>query len=66
LIKGYIDEEKDKKKKTKLQFLADEIMLAFLYPRLDAAVSTTINHLLKGPFCIHPKSRKIYFLIIKS
>ena len=47
-----VDELKSAKKET----LIDEIQLQFSYPRLDVNVTRGVNHLLKSPLCIHPKT----------
>ena len=39
-----------------LQSLAAEMRLQYSYPRLDVNVTKGINHLLKSPLCIHPKT----------
>lgn len=43
----------------KWMYLKEAIILHFVYPRLDLAVTKRRDHLLKGPFCIHPKTGKI-------
>lgn len=43
----------------RMKNIVEEVQLAFLYPRLDINVTKGLNHLLKAPFCVHPKTGKI-------
>lgn len=55
---SYVKSKPWNKRRTSEHILS-EIMLQFAYPRLDIAVSKGMNHLLKAPFCIHPKTGRV-------
>ncbi|KAI0034671.1 prim-pol domain-containing protein [Vararia minispora EC-137] len=59
-IKGKTkDLEKGSPERDTMMAALEDIVLQYTYPRIDAEVSKHRNHLLKAPFCVHPKTGRV-------
>lgn len=51
--------QKHKGRRGRGNYFIQEVKLQYCFPRLDSNVTRGLNHLLKLPFCIHPKTGNV-------
>uniref|UniRef100_A0A6G1SQP5 DNA primase n=1 Tax=Aceria tosichella TaxID=561515 RepID=A0A6G1SQP5_9ACAR len=55
----FIKRSANQHKRNKTRYYLEEVKLHHCFPRLDTNVTRGMNHLLKLPFCIHPKTGNV-------
>merc|ERR1712039_574471 len=59
LAEGREREANTYKQRVELKLFLKDAVLQYTYPRLDINVSKQMNHLLKAPFVVHPKTGRV-------
>jgi DNA primase small subunit len=55
----FINRSANQYKRNRTKYYLEEVKLHHCFPRLDTNVTRGMNHLLKLPFCIHPKTGNV-------